>query len=60
MDELDAYMQQNDDQIKKDLLKKLSSDVIVVNKDIEKYTKLISLVAPTSFMSHKAQHSTIE
>jgi hypothetical protein len=35
-------------------MKRLSEEIIAVNKDIEKYSKLIALVAPTSFMSHKA------
>ena len=53
-------MKQTEDLLKKDQLKRLSEDIVAVNKDIDKYTKLISLVAPTSFMSHKAQHTAVD
>ncbi|CDW88843.1 fha domain protein [Stylonychia lemnae] len=58
-DELDAYMKQNEDKIRLDTQKKLGLQIVEVNKEIDKYTQLLSMVAPTNFQ-HKAQQIQIQ
>lgn len=49
-------MKQNETQLKLDQQRRLGEKIRQVTAEIEKYTKLIALVAPTTF-SHKAAHA---
>jgi hypothetical protein len=47
-DELEAFMKQNENQLRIEKKKKLGARVAELNLEIDKYTKLIALVAPTT------------
>eukprot|EP00347_Sterkiella_histriomuscorum_P006871 403351118 len=48
-DELEAFMKQNTDLLRIEQQKKLGAQIVEVNKEIDKYTQLIAMVAPTTF-----------
>ena len=52
-DELEAFMKQNNDKIRLDKQKRLGGLIGELNKEIDKYSKLISMIAPTN-LSHRA------
>ena len=52
-DEFEAYMIKNESHLKIEQQKRLGAEVAQLNIDIERYTRMIALVAPTT-ISHKA------